>query len=86
MTCKLRFFQLALNTSLVNLEPLYFLFPYAPLPHQETHRGNIISHEPSGIRCHLLYYRQFVLQMIYEDDCSYLAGFSMFATNHTTLF
>lgn len=85
MTCKRYLFQLALKKSLVNLDPLYFISPYAPLSNPETHRVNIISHGPSEIRCHPLYYRQFVLQMIYEDDCSYLAGFSMFATNHSTL-
>lgn len=84
MTCKRCFFQLAPKKSLVNWDPLYSISPYAPLSHQEAHRVKIISHRPSKIRCHLLYYRQFVFQMIYEDDCSYLAGFCMF-TNHSTL-
>ncbi|KAL1254475.1 hypothetical protein QQF64_016704 [Cirrhinus molitorella] len=51
MTCKRCFFQLAPKKSLVNLEPLYSISPYAPLSHQETHRVNIISHEPSEISC-----------------------------------
>lgn len=62
MTCKRCFFQLASKKSLVNLEPLYSISPYALLSHQETYRVNIISHGLSEIRCHPLYYRQFVLR------------------------
>lgn len=65
MTCKRCFFQLAPKKFLVNWDPLYSISPYAPLSHQETHKVNIISHRPSKIRCHLLYYRQFFLQMIW---------------------